>query len=77
LLRRLAVQSGGSEGNAWTATKLLHIRQYKITVARDSKPVDYEKSVRLHFSQMRLISISRDMLTHKTKGIGVVKILMH
>jgi hypothetical protein len=29
----------------WTATKLLHISPYKITVAPEIKPVDYEKRV--------------------------------
>jgi hypothetical protein len=90
-LRRLARQSGVSVGSAWVATKLLHIRPYKI-VLPEIKPVDCEKSVRFcylsvmcmtdflilnwHFSQMRLILISRVILTHITTGIGVVKILM-
>jgi hypothetical protein len=38
-------QSGASIGCAWTATKLLHIRPYNITVASEIKPVDYEKRV--------------------------------
>jgi hypothetical protein len=33
--------SGISLGSAWTATKLLHIRLYKITVVPENKPVDY------------------------------------
>jgi hypothetical protein len=33
-------------GSAWTATELLHIRAYKITVVPEIKPVDYEKRVR-------------------------------
>jgi hypothetical protein len=45
-LRRLAQQSWFSVESAWTATKMLHIRQYKITVAPEIKPVDYEKLVR-------------------------------
>jgi hypothetical protein len=45
-LRRLARQSGVSVGSAWTATKLLHICPYKITVVPEIKPVDYEKRVR-------------------------------
>jgi hypothetical protein len=44
ILRRLAQQSGVSVGNAWTATKLLHIRSYKIAVPAEFKPVDYDKS---------------------------------
>jgi hypothetical protein len=55
-LRRLAQQRGVSVGSAWTATKLLHIRPYKITVVPEIK-----------------LWI---MLTHKTTGNGVVKILM-
>jgi hypothetical protein len=43
-LRWLAQQSGGSVGSAWTATKLLHIRPYKITVVPEIKPVDYVNS---------------------------------
>jgi hypothetical protein len=39
-LRRLTLQSGVSEGSAWTVTKLLHIRSHKI------KPVHYEKRVK-------------------------------
>jgi hypothetical protein len=46
-LRRLALQSGVSVCSAWTANKLLHIQQYKITVLPEIKPVDYEKRVRL------------------------------
>jgi hypothetical protein len=86
-LRRLARLSGVSVGNAWTATKLLHIRRYKITVVPEIKPVDYEIGLSImcmtdfliqssHFSQLRLILISRNMLTHCTTGIGVVKIHM-
>jgi hypothetical protein len=45
-LRRLSLQSGVSVGSAWTATKLLHIGPYKITVVSEIKPVDYEKGVR-------------------------------
>jgi hypothetical protein len=41
-MRRLAQQSGVSVGSAWTATELLHIRQYKFTLP-EIKPVDYEK----------------------------------
>jgi hypothetical protein len=42
-LRRLARQSGVSVGSAWTATKLLHILPYKMTVVPEIKPVDYGK----------------------------------
>jgi hypothetical protein len=42
-LRRLAQQSRVSVGCAWKATKLLHIRPYKITVVPEIKPVDYQK----------------------------------
>jgi hypothetical protein len=42
-LQRLAQQSGVSVGSSWTATKLLHILSYKITVVPEIKPVDYEK----------------------------------
>jgi hypothetical protein len=45
-LQRLAQESGVSVGRVWTATKLLHIRPYKITVAPEIKPVGYEKRVR-------------------------------
>jgi hypothetical protein len=38
-----ARQSGVSVGSAWTATKLLHIRPYKITVVPEIKLVDYER----------------------------------
>jgi hypothetical protein len=44
-LWRLALQSGVSVGSAWIATKLLHIRPYKITVVPEIKPVCYEKRV--------------------------------
>jgi hypothetical protein len=37
-LRRLALQSGDFVGSAWTATELLHIRPYKITVVSEIKP---------------------------------------
>jgi hypothetical protein len=40
---RLAQQSGVSVGSAWTATKLLHIHPYKITVDPDIKPTVYKK----------------------------------
>jgi hypothetical protein len=43
---QLAWQSNVSVGSAWTATKLLHICQYKITVVPEIKPVDYEKRAR-------------------------------
>jgi hypothetical protein len=39
----LYIGNGVSVGSAWTATKLLHIRPYKITVVPEIKPVDYEK----------------------------------
>jgi hypothetical protein len=42
-LQRLALQSGVPVGSAWTATKLLYIHPYKITVEPELKPVDYEK----------------------------------
>jgi hypothetical protein len=42
-LRRLALQRGVSVGSAWTATKLLHIRPYKIIFVPEIKSVDYEK----------------------------------
>jgi hypothetical protein len=45
-LRTLAQESCVPVGSAWTATKLLHIRPYKITVVLEIKPVDYEKRVR-------------------------------
>jgi hypothetical protein len=45
-LRRLARQSGFSVGSAWTATKMLLILRYKMTVVPEIKPVDYEKRVR-------------------------------
>jgi hypothetical protein len=46
LLRRLAQQSCVSVGSAWKATKLCHIRPYKITVFLEIKPVDYEEWAR-------------------------------
>jgi hypothetical protein len=45
-LRRLAQQSGVSVVSAWKATKLLHIRLYKITVVPEIKPVEFEKRAR-------------------------------
>jgi hypothetical protein len=42
-LRQLAQQSALSLGSVWTATKVLHIRPHKITVAPKIKPVDYKK----------------------------------
>jgi hypothetical protein len=39
-LWQLSQQSGVSVGSAWTATKLLHIRPYEITVVPEIKPVD-------------------------------------
>jgi hypothetical protein len=45
-LLRLARQSGVPVGSAWTATKFLHIRPYKVTVVPEIKPVDYGKRVR-------------------------------
>jgi hypothetical protein len=45
-LRRLSQQTGGSLGSAWTATGLLHIRPYKITVVPEIKPVDYKKKAK-------------------------------
>jgi hypothetical protein len=44
-LRRLSRQGGVSVGSAWTATKLLYIRPYKITVVPEMKHVDYKKRV--------------------------------
>jgi hypothetical protein len=46
-LWRLAQQSSISIGCVWTATKLLHIHPYKITVVPEIEPMDYEKRVRL------------------------------
>jgi hypothetical protein len=43
-LRRLAQQSGVSVGSVWTATELLHIRPYNITVVPEIIHVDYGKS---------------------------------
>jgi hypothetical protein len=43
-LRRLAQQSDVFVDSVWTATKLLHIRPYKITVVPEIKPVDYVNS---------------------------------
>jgi hypothetical protein len=45
-LRLLALQSGVSMGSASTATKLLHIHPYEITVVPEIKPVDYERRER-------------------------------
>jgi hypothetical protein len=45
-LWRLTQQSAVSVDNAWTATKLVHIRPYKITVTPEMKPVDYEEERR-------------------------------
>jgi hypothetical protein len=42
-LRRLALQSGVSVDSSWTATKLLHIHPFNITVVPEIKPVRYEK----------------------------------
>jgi hypothetical protein len=42
---RIALQRGVSVGSALTATRLLHIRPYKITVLPEINPVDYEKRV--------------------------------
>jgi hypothetical protein len=47
-LRRLARQSGVPVGRAWTATKLLYNRLYKITVVPEIKLVDYAKRVRFY-----------------------------
>jgi hypothetical protein len=47
-LWQLAQQSDVSVGSAKKAPKMLHIRPYKITVARDIiKPADYEKKCEL------------------------------
>jgi hypothetical protein len=46
-LRLLALHSGVSVGSAWTATKLLHIRPFKITIAPEIEPVYYGTRVRL------------------------------
>jgi hypothetical protein len=43
--RQIAL-SGVSVSSAWTATKLLHIRQHKITVVPEINSVYYEKRVR-------------------------------
>jgi hypothetical protein len=45
-LRRLALQNGVSVSSVWTATKLLHIRSYKITVVSEIEPVDNEEKAR-------------------------------
>jgi hypothetical protein len=42
----ISTKSGVSVGCEWTATELLHIRPYKITVVPEIKHVDYEKRVR-------------------------------
>jgi hypothetical protein len=42
-LQQLALQRGVSVSSAQSATILLHIRPYKITVVPEIKPVDYEK----------------------------------
>jgi hypothetical protein len=44
-LLRLALQSVVPVGSAWTATKLLYICKYKVTVVPDIEPVEYEKRV--------------------------------
>jgi hypothetical protein len=44
-LWRLAERSGVSVVGAWTATKLLDIRPYKITFVPEIKPVDYQERV--------------------------------
>jgi hypothetical protein len=87
-VQQLALQSGVSVGSAWTATKLLHISSYRITIVPENKPMDYEKRggfviglsimcmTSRNFSQMRLISISWDKSTHRTTGIGEAKILI-
>jgi hypothetical protein len=40
----ISTTSDASVGSAWTATKLLTIRPYKITGFPEIKPVGYEKS---------------------------------
>jgi hypothetical protein len=44
-LLRLALQSCVSVGNAWTATKLLHIHPYETPLLPEFEPVDYEKGM--------------------------------
>jgi hypothetical protein len=43
----LALQNDVSVGNAWTASELSHIHQYKITALPVIKPMNYEKRVRV------------------------------
>jgi hypothetical protein len=84
-----ALQSGVSVGSA---TKLLHIHiklLLYLTLNLWIMKKDWGFVISLsvmcmmdflilswQFSQIRLILISRDMLTHKPTGIGVLKILM-
>jgi hypothetical protein len=62
-LWRLALQSGVSVGSARTATKLLHIRPYKITVAPEIKSVDYEQRVR--FCTCFISQVNDGLLDHR------------
>jgi hypothetical protein len=41
----ISTTNGVSVGSAWKATKLLHIRPYKITVVSEINPVNYDKRV--------------------------------
>jgi hypothetical protein len=46
-LRRLAQETGVSLGSAFTATKLIKFRPYKITVVHELKQPDYAARIRL------------------------------
>jgi hypothetical protein len=93
LLRRLTLQRVVSVGSAWTATELLHIHLYIITVVSEIKPWIMKEELGfviglsilcmtdflilgLHYSQMRPILTSLDMITHSTTCTPIVKIIM-
>jgi hypothetical protein len=79
-LRRLAQPNGFSIDSAWTATKLLHIHPYIITVVPEINPVGYEK--RMTFRNWFISHVHDGLIDPKLTVftddviIGVVKFLM-
>jgi hypothetical protein len=71
-LRPLARQC--SVCRAWTATKLSHIRPYKITVVPEIKPLDYEKRVTFFTDEANFNLLG--YVNSPNNSTGVVKILM-
>jgi hypothetical protein len=55
---RVAQQSGVSVGSAWTATELLHIQPFKITVVPEIKPVNYEKKSEILLSGLSVMYVT-------------------